>query len=564
MKWKTNRLLSVLCSLLMAVNVMFPSASIALAETAEPEEIVEDYEDFDAAEEAEETTEEENQIQAQSEEAAEEDPEASMDYEAWGGKYDLQYLLGHYQLVVTKGNARLGHTMGTILVNGDVENLVSFADIYRYQEEYQENLMPTGPSLGTAAPSVEMKRGELQGTITPLNHTLEAGRLSFGLFYGDRKLAETSNDAQGNLSLGRLDEDLIRDIAKNPDKYYVQYTGPTSGKTYRIAGRTYIEVDDLLVDFTPVPITAEIKEGESTSDTEPEPDDEMESYFPYQIGTSYISGLLSGGQYCGRAVGSTDVAPLYVGSGNEVKQEYGRYLVNGSGIGNQKTKAFVTDSFVDWQKLQNAVDAGSKQLASRSDAVDLTGFLQTGEEAPEEVQLNGDQFAITLQAGKTYNLDLMKLKEKYPNWSSIRIEGEDSSPTVINITSSGEVKLNELTVKSSHNGSDEHNPNGNGMIWNFPEADSVILPTDNWVGHVVVPDGPVHQESGNFSGCIISGSRSLSTASVRRMRSGSSGGYSTGSAEGHFNPMPQSPGPSGPGQKEPSEAMMGFFGFNSL
>ena len=569
MKWKTKRLLSVLCSLLMTVNVMFPSASIALAETAEPEEIVEDYENFDAAEEAEETTDEEEHIQTQSEETAEEDPEADMDYEAWGGKYDLQYLLGHYQLVVTKGDARLAHTMGTILVNGDVENGDSFADIYRYQEKYQENLMPTGPSLGTAAPSVKMKGGELKGTITPLNHDLEARRLSFGLFYGDRKLAETSNDAQGNLSFGRLDEDLIRDIAKNPDKYYVQYTGSTSGKTYRIAGRTYIEVDDLLVDFTPVPITAEIKEGETSSDPEPEPDDETESYFPYQIGTSYIAGYLSGGQYCGRAEESTNVAPLYLGSVNEIKQEYDRYYFNGSVVGFPRTKAFSTDSFIDWQRLQEAVDTGSKQLAENPDAIDLTNFLKTGEEAPAEVQLNGNQFVITLQAGKTYNLDLMALKEKYPKWSTISIVGEEAAEinhltTVINITSSGEVMMDELGVNSHHDGIIEHNPSGTSIIWNFPSASSVILPVANWVGHVVVPGGPVHQETGNFSGCIISGSRSLNTTNAQRMRSGTAGGYTSGTAEGHFNPMPQSPRPTTPGQTEPSEAMMGFFGFNSL
>ena len=107
--------------------------------------------------------------------------------------------------------------------------------------------------------------------------------------------------------------------------------------------------------------------------------------------------------------------------------------------------------------------------------------------------------AITISVGQNVRIDTLD------GVKSINIVGdmEQDVNTTINILEGGDLTVPSVYVNGKHPAVVEQAEDGTSLVWNFGDAASVQLPTQNWLGHVIAPDAAVSQMSGNYNGCII-------------------------------------------------------------
>ena len=210
--------------------------------------------------------------------------------------------------------------------------------------------------------------------------------------------------------------------------------------------------------------------------------------------SSYIGGSVAdyGGKSGGRN-GGKDLAPLYVGSVNEIvgtDKTWENYTVDGKINFNQTdstnngNNVYTSDSYVDWDKLYDVIRQESQMLKEQG---------ATGRPAVSE-----DGSVLTITAGQYVTIESLQ------GVSRINIIGDITTAvnTIINVLDSGEVNMPTVTVNGSDPGTGESGA-GTSYVWNFPNATKINLPTQNFLGHMVAPDASVHQDSGQYTGGFI-------------------------------------------------------------
>ncbi len=203
--------------------------------------------------------------------------------------------------------------------------------------------------------------------------------------------------------------------------------------------------------------------------------------------SSYIKGVYNGA-VAGRADASDipELAPLYVGSVNEVEEQNGQWKINGTYNSQMKTSAvYLSDDYVNWEMLGAALRNQSASISN--------GCTDTVSAADAT---NG---VLNIQAGECVTInDLSGI-------SCINIIGNmtDAINTVINIPATGDVTLPDVKVNGSYATVAEV-ASGTAVVWNLPNAaGTVTMPSINWVGHVIAPNAHVHVSGGNYNGGII-------------------------------------------------------------
>ncbi|MBQ7848914.1 MAG: Cna B-type domain-containing protein, partial [Clostridia bacterium] len=201
---------------------------------------------------------------------------------------------------------------------------------------------------------------------------------------------------------------------------------------------------------------------------------------------SYIKGHLSAPNsvYNSR---NHRVDPLYVGSSNTVTvtESWGQwyYNVNGLNTGNNSTTpVYVSDNFFNFAQAYAVVKQNQQSMLAGSTVVE-----------PDE---NG---CVTIEIGSHVTISTLE------GVREINLTGDltaDAS-TTINILDDGDIEFPSKYVNGKHPAVVEQAEDGTSIVWNFVNADSVHLPTQNWIGHVIAPDADVSQDSGNYNGCII-------------------------------------------------------------
>ncbi|MBQ3155856.1 MAG: Cna B-type domain-containing protein [Clostridia bacterium] len=201
---------------------------------------------------------------------------------------------------------------------------------------------------------------------------------------------------------------------------------------------------------------------------------------------SFVKGLINAPQSVYNSRNHNDVAPLYVGAANTVTtwEENGRtkYSVNGVRTGNDSTTpVYVNDAFFNFREAYEVIKADQAAMYSRATVVTPV----------DEV--------ITVHVGDNV------LIESLDGVKRINIIGDLNATmnTTINVGESGEVTVPRELINGAQPQVLEQNEAGTAIVFNFPYADAVVLPTQNWIGHVIAPDADVSQASGNFNGTII-------------------------------------------------------------
>ena len=150
------------------------------------------------------------------------------------------------------------------------------------------------------------------------------------------------------------------------------------------------------------------------------------------------------------------------------------------------TYVYFTDEYIDMEKAFSALSAQSSGLVGGQN--------------------------VEKDSNNNYNVDLgSKVKiiiSDDSSWKTIRFKGNGSATsadtTIVNIMNSGEV-----TLPASNTADFPHDENGllngTGIVWNFPNATKVIIPSyaTPLVGHIVAPNADVVFENGQYSGCIV-------------------------------------------------------------
>jgi len=201
---------------------------------------------------------------------------------------------------------------------------------------------------------------------------------------------------------------------------------------------------------------------------------------------SYIKGRLEATNSRYNSRNKNNNAPLYVGSSNTVTVSGNNYAVNGLSAGNDgsgTSAIYVSDHFFNFNEAYRVVKADQQTMLSRS----------SGVVKPDR---NG---GVTVNVGENVTL------ESLDNVQYIDIVGnmEDAINVTINVTASGYVKMPEMRINGRQQAAQEQDASGTSIVWNFPNATTVVLPTLNWFGHVIAPDALVTQEWGNYNGTII-------------------------------------------------------------
>lgn len=215
------------------------------------------------------------------------------------------------------------------------------------------------------------------------------------------------------------------------------------------------------------------------------------------LASSYIRGSVAGfnGKCATRGNSSKEYPALYLGSSNNVQDTHNKweqYIVNGKtaynnvteygGGGQHGNEVAVTDNYVDWNRLNNALKAESVAI---SNSITNTPQGQPGE-------------TLTIHEGDRITIpDISR-------YSEINFIGSMTSPTntVVNILNNGNVNLPSMFINGAQPTVQESDV-GNAIVWNLSKANNVKIPNQNWVGHVIAPNADVSMDSGNYNGGII-------------------------------------------------------------
>ena len=204
---------------------------------------------------------------------------------------------------------------------------------------------------------------------------------------------------------------------------------------------------------------------------------------------SFIKGLYKSGNIVYNSRNKQTNAPIYLGEENTVearKQSWGDvyyYYINGSstavGYGNGPA-AYVNEHFFNFAEAKTVIVRDQQTMLSR---------------ATDQATLNGN--VLTVQAGTNVRIDSLA------GIGVINIQGEATANTTINVTVQGDVVMPMMWINGSQPSVQEQSNTGTSIVWNVPNADSIHLPTQNWVGHVIAPQADVRMDGGNYNGCII-------------------------------------------------------------
>lgn len=198
---------------------------------------------------------------------------------------------------------------------------------------------------------------------------------------------------------------------------------------------------------------------------------------------SYIAGKLENGVFNSRNHANNE--PLYVGSSNTVTvSDDGQYYVNDiQQGGTPKTPAYISDQYFSFARAKSAIISSSIAMAGSA-----------------KETLTPENGLITVQGGSNVTISSLE------GVSGVLIQGQGDAAanTVINVTAAGDVTVpNEWIGAANEQFKGDETGNGTSIVWNFPYASSVTLPTQNWGGHVVAPNADVRMNSGNYGGAII-------------------------------------------------------------
>ena len=210
--------------------------------------------------------------------------------------------------------------------------------------------------------------------------------------------------------------------------------------------------------------------------------------------SSYVKGSVENfsGTSASRA-GNTDLAPLYLGTVNRVEgveqtwNDYivwGKYRYNSTDSSNVGNPVYITDDYVDFNRLYQVIREESQQL------------LVQGSSGRPIVEGR----TLTITAGQYVTIP----EDMLANCDTINIIGnlEDATNTIINLPQSGTINLPRVLINGSQPAVQEAGA-GTAFVWNMPNATDVNVPTQNWVGHIIAPDAKITQKGGNYNGGFI-------------------------------------------------------------
>lgn len=197
---------------------------------------------------------------------------------------------------------------------------------------------------------------------------------------------------------------------------------------------------------------------------------------------SYVSGSLKefSGWYNSR--NGNVKTPLYIGSVNKIRMEYGNTFINDKYSG--QSPAYHSDDFVDWDRLSRIIKETSVNLKKKSTkTIDITKNYEMG--TPLEIEAGSN---VTLRMNGHY-VHIRLIGEISKNKTIINLEGNEVSiPRIVNELSNAE------------------NGKGTSIVWNCPNVKSVniLSALSPEVGHVIALDANLKVESCNYNGCLIS------------------------------------------------------------
>ena len=146
----------------------------------------------------------------------------------------------------------------------------------------------------------------------------------------------------------------------------------------------------------------------------------------------------------------------------------------------------MNDNYVDWTTLYNSVDGTMDALALKSVKTYTSDW---------------DWSEITIPAGTNVSLNTNGHKVK------IKLDGDTTATTIINVLDSGEVTVPQITGLSS-----QEDGNSMPVAFTFPNATAVKIVSElsPSFGHVIAPDATIDIGSCNYNGCVIGGNMTIS------------------------------------------------------
>ena len=208
--------------------------------------------------------------------------------------------------------------------------------------------------------------------------------------------------------------------------------------------------------------------------------------------SSYVAGKVdTWNSYGGDSSAENTTHPLYVGASK-----------------NKVTVSFENDSSSSYRYKLNERDGSPKNSAHILEAnysyADFTKISQVATTTLDvyrkkaQPAVKNESGKIVIQAGSNVFISADLLNGN-PN---IDIVGTSSNNTIITVQGDTAVISQEL-IDGQQPATVENSQSGTSIVWYFPEATSVSLPTQNWMGHVVAPKGTITQGSGNYSGTLL-------------------------------------------------------------
>ncbi|MBR2187811.1 MAG: choice-of-anchor A family protein [Eubacterium sp.] len=206
----------------------------------------------------------------------------------------------------------------------------------------------------------------------------------------------------------------------------------------------------------------------------------------FSVKPSYIAGYVYGRQGFNNRQKQNPVQVLYVGSSNTITENGKKVNGVGSDEGyNHGGTVVYNDDYIDWEKLKSFMTSLSTTMLGGSTQT-LTNF--------------NDWQELTVSAGSNVTFSgIGSAKVK------IKVSGANNNFTVINIPDSGTVYVPQVLTYNGQSLSTNEDNEDMPIIFNFPNATSVIVPSDMTpsFGHILAPNADVTIKSGNFNGMVV-------------------------------------------------------------
>ena len=207
----------------------------------------------------------------------------------------------------------------------------------------------------------------------------------------------------------------------------------------------------------------------------------------------YFGRTTSSQCFVNNRTNNEDHVDFYLGSSNSVIGYYINGTKYGQALGgvwhgiNYPGETYVSDDFVDWNRLQRTIRDGSRAMLAQS-----TKTITATDGSTVNVDL-GDNVTISCAADAHITVNIIGANAESPT----------APGTIINFTNTENANVPYITVNGNKLDTTETGE-GISIVYNYPNATGTVTgPNDSEFGHVVAPKALVRIEGGNYSGTMI-------------------------------------------------------------